>query len=118
MRAEHVVQRFALGDARGFQPLDLPRDRAVFLLHGGVLRVRHKTDAVADGRQALVGVVPGLIEAKVGINENGGKYDAALFSKFESWDALHAYDSHPEHLKVRAFVKAVRLERESVDFES
>ena len=31
---------------------------------------------------------------------------------------LHAYDSHPEHLKVRAFVKAVRLERESVDFES
>ena len=25
---------------------------------------------------------------------------------------------HPEHLKVRAFVKAVRLERESVDFES
>ena len=71
----------------------------------------------AEHIEALVGVVPGLIKAEVGINENGGKYDAALFSQFESWDALHAYDSHPEHLKVRAFVKAVRLERESVDFE-
>ncbi len=67
--------------------------------------------------EALVGVVPGLIEAKVGINENGGKYDAALYSRFESMEALHAYDSHPEHLKIRDFVKAVRLERESVDFE-
>lgn len=64
----------------------------------------------------MVGVIPGLIEAKVGINENGGKYDAALY-RFESMEALHAYDSHPEHLKIREFVKAVRLERESVDFE-
>ena len=30
------------------------------------------------------------------INENGGKYDAALFSQFESWDALHAYDCRSE----------------------
>ena len=79
---------------------------------------RENAEHIKEMLEALVGVVPGLIEAKVGINENGGKYDAALFSKFESWDALHAYDSHPEHLKVRAFVKAVRLERESVDFES
>ena len=67
--------------------------------------------------ESLVGVIPGLVEAKVGINESGGKYDAALYSRFESMDALHAYDSHPEHLKVRELVKAVRLERESVDFE-
>ena len=73
---------------------------------------RENAEHIKEMLEALVGVVPGLIEAKV------GKYDAALFSKFESWDALHAYDSHPEHLKVRAFVKAVRLERESVDFES
>ena len=72
---------------------------------------------IKEKLEALVGVIPGLIEAKVGINENGGKYDAALYSRFESMDALHAYDSHPEHLKIREFVKAVRLERESVDFE-
>lgn len=56
---------------------------------------RENAEHIKEMLEALVGVVPGLIEAKVGINENGGKYDAALFSKFESWDALHAYDSHP-----------------------
>lgn len=81
-------------------------------------RQKENAEHIKELLKALVGVVPGLIKAEVGINENGGKYDAALFSQFESWDALHAYDSHPEHLKVRAFVKAVRLERESVDFES
>lgn len=79
---------------------------------------RENAEHIKELLEALVGVVPGLIKAEVGINENGGKYDAALFSQFESWDALHAYDSHPEHLKVRAFVKTVRLKRESVDFES
>lgn len=47
---------------------------------------RENAEHIKEMLEALVGVVPGLIEAKVGINENGGKYDAALFSKFESWD--------------------------------
>lgn len=46
---------------------------------------RENAEHIKEMLEALVGVVPGLIEAKVGINENGGKYDAALFSKFESW---------------------------------
>ena len=77
-----------------------------------------KDEAEGHSKRENAEHIKEMLEALVGINENGGKYDAALFSKFESWDALHAYDSHPEHLKVRAFVKAVRLERESVDFES
>ncbi len=78
---------------------------------------KQNAEQIKKSLEALVGIIPGLVEAKVGINKNGGKYDAALYSRFESMEALHAYDSHPEHLKIREFVKAVRLERESVDFE-
>ena len=39
---------------------------------------RENAEHIKEMLEALVGVVPGLIEAKVGINENGGKYDAAL----------------------------------------
>ena len=67
--------------------------------------------------ERLVGIVPGLLSAQVGANVNGGEYDACLVSEFESMEALHAYDSHPEHLKVRSFVKAVRISRTSVDYE-
>lgn len=56
---------------------------------------KENAEHIKEMLEALVGVIPGLVEAKVGINENGGKYDAALFSKFESWDALRAYDSPP-----------------------
>lgn len=79
-----------------------------------------KAENVAKIKQMLerlVGVVPGLVSAEVGANTNGGEFDACLVSVFESPEALHAYDSHPEHLKVRSFVKAVRLDRASVDFE-
>ena len=71
---------------------------------------------IKAGLEALVGVVPGLIAAEVGENVNGGEYDACLVSTFESPETLKAYDSHPAHLKVRAFVKEVRLSRTSVDF--
>ncbi len=67
--------------------------------------------------EALVGVIPGLIENEVGLNVNGGEYDAALYSVFESEEALHSYDSHPEHLKIRDFVKDARISRVAVDYE-
>ena len=66
--------------------------------------------------EALVGVVPGLLSAHVGLNVNGGEYDAALVSEFSDMEALEAYDTHPEHMKIREFVKKVRLSRASVDF--
>ena len=66
--------------------------------------------------EALVGVIPGLIEAEVGLNENGGEYDAALTALFENMEALKAYDVHPAHQKVRAFATKVRLSRVAVDY--
>ena len=35
---------------------------------------RENAEHIKEMLEALVGVVPGLIEAKVGINENGGKF--------------------------------------------
>lgn len=68
--------------------------------------------------EALNGVIPGLQELRVGRNLNGETaYDAALVSRFESLEALKAYDSHPAHMEVRAFIKQVRLDRASLDFE-
>ena len=72
---------------------------------------------IKEGLEALVGVIPGLIEAEVGLNENGGEYDACLMSKLESMEALKAYDAHPEHVKVREFVGKVRISRVAVDYE-
>lgn len=67
--------------------------------------------------EALLGVVPELLEAEVGINKNGGAYDACLVSKFESMEALKAYDAHPEHQKVREFIRKICASRAAVDYE-
>ena len=66
--------------------------------------------------EALVGVVPGLLEVTIGRNTNGGEYDLALVSRHESMEALHLYDKHPAHEEVRAFVRGVIEKRAAVDF--
>jgi len=72
---------------------------------------------IKEGLEGLVGVVPGLLEMRVGLNKNGGEYDLALCSRFASMLALHGYETHPEHLRVRAFVRRVAVARAAVDFE-
>jgi hypothetical protein len=72
---------------------------------------------IKERLEALPGIIPGLIENEVGLNLNGGEYDAALYSVFISREALRAYDTHPEHLKVRAFVSEARISRAVVDYE-
>ncbi len=67
---------------------------------------------------ALVGKVDGLISAQVGFNFNPNGYDLALYSTFESKEALEAYQIHPEHLKVKKFVHSVITDRCVVDFEN
>lgn len=50
-------------------------------------------------------IIPEIIEAKVGVNlfENSD-YDLCIDSTFSSIEDLNKYISHPEHLKVRAFL--------------
>ena len=67
--------------------------------------------------EALNSVIPGLLELRVGRNLNSDeRYDAALVSRFESLEALKAYDAHPAHMEIRTFVKQIRVDRTCLDF--
>lgn len=84
------------------------------------LKEENKAENVAIIKQrleALVGIVPGLLDANVGLNYNGGDYDAALVSHLESKEALDGYAVHPAHVEVKQFVHAVAVARQSVDYE-
>ena len=66
--------------------------------------------------EMLVGVVSVIRSLQVGFNENGGEYDVILITDFDSMEDLQAYDSHPEHQKVREFIKNVVQKRAAVDY--
>lgn len=68
----------------------------------------------------LMGKVPTLLSMEVGINSLKApldNFDVVLISTFNSWEALDAYQAHPEHLKVVELVKQIRESRSCVDFE-
>ena len=65
--------------------------------------------------EALVGVVPGLLRAEVGVGFNG--YDVALYTELEDRAALAVYGDHPAHCKVKEFVHSVICERVCCDYE-
>lgn len=70
-----------------------------------------------DALQALADKIPGIVEWEVGVNavESPEAFDLVLVSLFESLDCLAVYQTHPEHLKVVAFLRKVRLHRSVVD---
>ena len=69
--------------------------------------------------EALVGVIPGLARCTIGIDvaHTPDSADVALYSEFESRAALDAYQPHPAHQDIVAFLKDVRTERRVVDYE-
>ena len=94
--------------------------------------------------EALVGVVPELLSAEVGISPAleqaaavpsnaaavpsdaaaapapaaSGEYDACLVSTFTSPEALAAYKVHPKHKAISAYCKEARLKRLAFDWWS
>ena len=94
--------------------------------------------------EALVGVVPELLSAEVGISPtleqaaavpsnaaaapsnaaavpapaSSGEYDACLLSTFASPEALAAYKVHPKHKAISAYCKEARLKRLAFDWWS
>jgi len=63
--------------------------------------------------------VPGIRHLEVGVDFEGSAaaWDLALYSEFDTLEALDAYQVHPEHEKVRQFVAEVTQERAVVDYE-
>lgn len=67
--------------------------------------------------EALSGKIPGLLKIEVGF-DTSAETNVVLYSELESWEALRAYQSHPEHQAVIPFVKSVSDDRRVVDYET
>lgn len=85
------------------------------------LTAEQKREAAAkmkSGLEALKGVVEGLKEISV-VTEilDSSNGDIMLDSTFEDEAALAYYADHPEHVKVKEFVRTVVEARKCVDFE-
>ncbi len=65
-------------------------------------------------------VVPGTHKFEVAIAQPGLEctYDLVLYSEFTDAAALDAYQNHPQHVAIKPFIGAVRLERQCMDYES
>jgi hypothetical protein len=74
---------------------------------------------IKRGFEALAGKVPGLMKIEVGLNYNvtAEASDIALYTEFESKEALAGYETHPAHLALVPIVREVRTEKRVVDFE-
>ncbi|MFK4445927.1 hypothetical protein ABH944_006122 [Caballeronia udeis] len=68
--------------------------------------------------EGLRGCIPGMIHLEVGLDSSAVDYacDVVLVTEFESQQALDAYASHPEHLRVRQQLGSLRTARFQVDY--
>ncbi len=57
-------------------------------------------EIIRKSLEPLVGVIPGLISMEIRGAYQGGM-DYALYSRFESREALAAYGQHPAHLEAK-----------------
>jgi hypothetical protein len=67
----------------------------------------------------LANFIPEIKKIEVGINlPNAPKtdYDIALYSEFESFEALDMYQEHSDHKRVASFISKVRISRAAVDY--
>ena len=58
------------------------------------------------------------LEFGADFNKSPLAYDAALYSTFNTKADLEAYQIHPEHEKVKAYIGEVCSQRAVVDYES
>jgi hypothetical protein len=74
---------------------------------------------IKEKLEALNGRMPGMIKLEVGVDfvQGAASADVALYSEFESKEALDSYQIHPEHKLIQAFVAEVRTDRMAVDYE-
>ncbi len=68
---------------------------------------------------AMKSKVTGLIKVEVGFDFSNEKdsSDVVLYSEFESKEALHQYQIHPDHEDLKKWLSEVRYERRVVDYE-
>ena len=69
---------------------------------------------------ACAGLTPGMRMLEVAIAQPGLEctYDLVLYAEFDDAAALDAYQNHPQHLAVKPFIGAVRLERQCMEYQT
>ncbi|MEE1068743.1 MAG: Dabb family protein [Fibrobacteraceae bacterium] len=69
--------------------------------------------------KSLEGKIPELVSIESGynFNDSAAAWDFALSTSFKSKEDLDAYQVHPEHQKIVAFVKSIVSDRCVVDYE-
>lgn len=75
---------------------------------------------IKEELENLITLIPQLRRIEVGINHPEapeGNYDLALYSEFDSMQDLDAYQVHPEHKRVAAYIGKVKVSRACVDYE-
>lgn len=74
---------------------------------------------IKEALESMNGKVPGLLKVEAGINEieDATASDVSLYSEFESWDALTAYQTHPAHEPAKKLIGKFKAERRAVDYE-
>ena len=86
------------------------------------LKPEHNTPEIKQGMkqglEALVGVVPGLLEMRVEISPlASSNADVMLYSVLENEDALKGYAVHPAHVEVAdTLVRPYTATRACMDF--
>jgi heme-degrading monooxygenase HmoA len=75
---------------------------------------------IREKLEALRGRIPGLLRLEVGrdFSATDVSADLVLVTEFESRADLAAYQAHPDHQAVVAFVREVVTERRLVDYET
>jgi hypothetical protein len=63
--------------------------------------------------------IDGLRAVELGVNQSraSDSSDLALYSVFDTWEALQAYEAHPLHQALKALIGPLRAERRVVDYE-
>ena len=70
---------------------------------------------VASVLEPLVGKIPGLLKMEIRQAYNGMDY--ALYSEFESREALSAYSVHPLHLEAKTHFSHLLETRVAADYD-
>jgi heme-degrading monooxygenase HmoA len=68
--------------------------------------------------QELTASIDDIQSLEVGVNFNTTEdaYDIVLVTEFQDKEALARYQDHPEHIKVRDFLRKVRVKHTVVDY--
>lgn len=82
-------------------------------------RSAETAERTAEVLRGLEGKVETLVSIEVGTDvlHSERSFDIALTATFRDMDGLQAYQVHPEHKKVIAYMNEVRESSVSVDYE-